>query len=212
MTSAAAGITRWLERLEALHLGAKVLAVSTLFVAIAVTDAVTGLDLTLRALYLLPVGATAWLLGRGAGFVVSALSVCVSAYYDVAFGLARTQGAFVFSDAAVRLAVYLAAAVLLAQMHAVQARLRELAQTDPLTGLYNRRGFRRIAEREIERSKRTRSSLTLVHLDLDGFKALNDRLGHAEGDDVLVAVGHSLKASRAIDVASRLGRSARTRR
>jgi diguanylate cyclase (GGDEF)-like protein len=97
-------------------------------------------------------------------------------------------------------------------MHAVQARLRELAQTDPLTGLYNRRGFRRIAEREIERSKRTRSSLTLVHLDLDGFKALNDRLGHAEGDDVLVAVGHSLKASRAIDVASRLGRSARTRR
>jgi diguanylate cyclase (GGDEF)-like protein len=87
----------------------------------------------------------------------------------------------------------------------LQVRLRELAQTDPLTGLYNRRGFRRMAEREIERSKRTGSSLTLVHLDLDGFKELNDRRGHAEGDEVLVAVGRSLKASRAMDVASRLG-------
>ena len=73
-----------------------------------------------------------------------------------------------------------------------------------LPRLYNRRGFRSIAEREIERSKRNGSSLTLVHLDLDGFKHLNDRLGHAEGDDVLVAVGHALKSSRTIDVAARL--------
>ncbi len=129
----------------------------------------------------------------------------MSSYYDVRFGLARTNASFVYSEAVMRLAVYGGAAAVLARLHAVQDRLREAAQTDPLTGLYNRRGFRLLAERDIERSKRTGACLTLVSLDLDGFKALNDTRGHAAGDQVLVVVGRSLQSSRAIDLASRLG-------
>jgi diguanylate cyclase (GGDEF)-like protein len=184
---------------------ARLFSVAVVFVSIAVMDAATGLDLTLRALYLLPVGAAAWLLGLRAGVVVSMLSVGLSSYYDLALGLTRTHATFVYSDTIVRLGVYLAAAAAIAQLHAAQVRLRELSQTDPLTGLYNRRGFQHIADREIERAKRNGSALTIAYLDLDGFKALNDRLGHAEGDDVLVAVGYTLKSGRAADVAARLG-------
>lgn len=61
-------VVRWLEWLEAMQVWARALALSTLFVAKVVADAATGLDFTLRALYLLPVGAAAWLLGRRAGF------------------------------------------------------------------------------------------------------------------------------------------------
>lgn len=198
-------IGRWFHRLDDLGARAKALALAALFVVIVAADAVTGQDLTLRALYLLPVGAAAWLLGIRAGFVVALLSVGVSSYFDVVLGLERTHSPFVYVDAGVRLVVYLAAAAILVRLREVQTRLGELAETDPLTGLYNRRGFGRIAEREIGRARRTRSSLTVVHFDLDGFKAVNDTLGHAEGDDVLVAVGHTLRFSRALDVAARLG-------
>ena len=195
----------WLRRIEALDTRARALAVLALFAVMVTVDGLTGLDLTLRALYLLPVAAAAWLLHWRAGALVAILSVAASTSFDVALGLGATHAGFVYSDTAVRLVVYLAAAYVLAQLRAAQSRLAELAETDPLTGLYNRRGLRLVADHEIERSRRAGASLTLAHLDLDGFKALNDTRGHAEGDEVLRTVGQVLKSSRRSDVAARLG-------
>jgi diguanylate cyclase (GGDEF)-like protein len=85
-------------------------------------------------------------------------------------------------------------------------RLQYESLHDPLTGLYNRRGFDAQLIHAVSRAQRYRWTFALVVLDLDGFKAINDRLGHQHGDAVLRAVGERLRIGlRAGDVAARLG-------
>ena len=84
--------------------------------------------------------------------------------------------------------------------------MREFALRDPLTGIANRRSLQVRAEYEITRHTRARSSFVVVMLDLDGFKRLNDRFGHAAGDDLLRDVAQALhRALRAPDTVARFG-------
>jgi two-component system cell cycle response regulator len=86
------------------------------------------------------------------------------------------------------------------------ARLADAARTDVLTGLLNRRGFEEAFDVELERAKRTGRSLSLIVGDVDSFKALNDRYGHAAGDHVLERLAGVLdSSSRRIDTAARVG-------
>ncbi len=87
-----------------------------------------------------------------------------------------------------------------------QSELEELARTDALTGLANRRHFMEALAREVERARRYGHSLSLVLIDLDRFKDVNDTHGHAAGDDVLRATAAILReVSRDVDVAARIG-------
>jgi diguanylate cyclase (GGDEF)-like protein len=87
-----------------------------------------------------------------------------------------------------------------------QAELAKLAREDPLTGLANRRYFDEAMQREIARCRRTGSGFALVTLDLDGFKRVNDRLGHAAGDRMLLEVSERLHGFiRRTDLAARMG-------
>jgi diguanylate cyclase (GGDEF)-like protein len=84
--------------------------------------------------------------------------------------------------------------------------LGDFALSDPLTHIANRRGLLVWADYEIARHTRARHSFALVMLDLDGFKLLNDRFGHAAGDDLLRDVATALKRSmRAQDTVARIG-------
>lgn len=84
--------------------------------------------------------------------------------------------------------------------------LRDVALSDPLTGIANRRVLLSRADYEIARHRRAQQSFALVMLDLDGFKLLNDRFGHAAGDEVLCDVAVALtEAMRAQDTVARLG-------
>jgi diguanylate cyclase (GGDEF)-like protein len=83
---------------------------------------------------------------------------------------------------------------------------RKLATTDALTALLNRRAFRTSMENELARAARWRLPLSLLLLDIDHFKAINDGFGHATGDEVLTAIGSTLqKQLRSLDVAARWG-------
>ncbi len=96
-------------------------------------------------------------------------------------------------------------AALLHQAHTRQS-LAEAALSDPLTGLANRRAFNKFFDEELARSRRYQQSFALLVLDLQGFKAINDRLGHAFGDEALVRVAQALqKTSRKSDGLFRLG-------
>jgi diguanylate cyclase (GGDEF)-like protein/PAS domain S-box-containing protein len=88
-----------------------------------------------------------------------------------------------------------------------QKRIEELATTDPLTKLYNRRYFNTIFEQEIRRMKREGKSLTFMMLDLDKFKQYNDIYGHLSGDEVLITTARKLKevCQRSTDQIFRLG-------
>ena len=83
---------------------------------------------------------------------------------------------------------------------------RALALVDPLTGLYNRRFAERHLKAEMSRARRKGIPLTLVLIDLDNFKKINDRYGHSTGDLILMGFARRLsKALRESDVAARLG-------
>lgn len=87
-----------------------------------------------------------------------------------------------------------------------ERELARLARSDPLTGLANRRHFMDALDREIERSARYGRPLSLVLLDLDHFKKVNDTHGHAAGDDVLRQASRALQGvCRDVDLAARLG-------
>jgi diguanylate cyclase (GGDEF)-like protein len=84
--------------------------------------------------------------------------------------------------------------------------LRHDASHDPLTGLLNRRSYERALSEAAARLRRYGLPFALVLIDLDNFKVVNDRFGHAAGDEVLRTIGQELRAVlRAGDVAARLG-------
>jgi diguanylate cyclase (GGDEF)-like protein len=86
------------------------------------------------------------------------------------------------------------------------SELEERADVDPLLDVFNRRGFERELKRSIAFVARYGTEAALVYIDLDGFKAVNDRHGHRAGDAVLKAVARQLSSKvRASDVVARLG-------
>ena len=85
-------------------------------------------------------------------------------------------------------------------------QVQRMAETDALTGVANRRAFEAALEREVARALRYGEELTLVMLDIDHFKSLNDTYGHQAGDEVLRRVGAAIRlACRESDTASRYG-------
>ena len=88
----------------------------------------------------------------------------------------------------------------------LMAQLEALSETDLLTGALNRRGFMKLAAREFERMRRAGRKLAVVMLDLDHFKAVNDRFGHAAGDLVLAMAAEECRRQiRDVDLLGRIG-------
>ncbi len=84
--------------------------------------------------------------------------------------------------------------------------LKELAATDPLTGLYNRREYEMLFKHEIERVRRMKTPLSLCIIDLDHFKKVNDTYGHGVGDEVLRRTAELLRKNlRAVEIIGRFG-------
>lgn len=95
------------------------------------------------------------------------------------------------------------AAIQNARLH---AKVQKMAITDPLTGLYNRRGFYELGRREIERLRRFGHPLSAILLDIDDFKHINDTYGHGTGDQVLKALADRLNNNiRGVDILGRFG-------
>jgi diguanylate cyclase (GGDEF)-like protein len=92
------------------------------------------------------------------------------------------------------------------EINALQSQLNEQANRDPLTGLYNRRYLDDTLARELARCKREGQPLSLMLIDIDHFKRVNDTYGHPAGDEVLKAMAFMLDArARSADVACRYG-------
>ncbi|CAN5354725.1 hypothetical protein BH18ACT12_BH18ACT12_17990 [soil metagenome] len=88
----------------------------------------------------------------------------------------------------------------------IRARLEHQAQTDPLTGLYNHRAFHERLRRALANASRAHDSVSVLMLDIDDFKRVNDVYGHGSGDEILRSLSQTLKdAVRASDVVYRLG-------
>jgi len=92
------------------------------------------------------------------------------------------------------------------ERHRLLSALRSLSLIDDLTGLYNRRGFLDLGGQYIKLARRSHRGITLVYLDLDRFKTINDSLGHHVGDRALLRVADVLRATfRRSDIIARMG-------
>ncbi len=88
----------------------------------------------------------------------------------------------------------------------LEEQLQTAALTDELTGLYNRRGFFTLAEQQCKLTDRTKRGMSLLYLDLDNMKQINDRLGHKRGDEALMDTANILKNTfRKSDIIGRIG-------
>lgn len=160
----------------------------------------------LADLFLIPVLGVGWLARSpwwafALAFMAAPISVCVDAHVQAGLPLLEALPAI-----AVRLLVYLVLVGVLDAMRRAQAERDAEARVDHLTGIANARAFHEAAEAEIERSHRGGHLISLLYLDLDDFKAINDDLGHAEGNRVLHQVGSLLhRAVRRSDTPARVG-------
>lgn len=169
-------------------------------------DVLTGYELSFSIFYAIPVAVAAWYTGKRLGLVVALISAVSWFSADVATGHTYSHPAIPYWNASVRLGYFLIIAYLLRRVRLSLERQEQLAQQDGLTGLLNARAFKSGSRAVFDLAARHRRPLTLAYLDLDGFKGVNDSLGHDAGDRVLREVGAVLAATlRGSDFGGRLG-------
>jgi diguanylate cyclase (GGDEF)-like protein len=171
---------------------------------IAVADWATGPELSFSVLYLGAVVAVTWLGTRRHGMLVAVLAAAASLLAAVVAD--GTIAVATLWNATTQLLVLLLAATAIGSLRHAVVEQRRMAMVDPLTGAMNRRAFELVAERERLRAGRDGSPLTLAYFDLDHFKQINDRLGHAAGDRILQEFTTAAEETiRGTDLLARIG-------
>ncbi len=160
-------------------------------------------------LYLLPVIAAALTLGKLATTAV--VFLVAGCYLLLALvGEPGALGPALAAEAAGVLAPFVLVAfstsLLAENIHLAKARIKALSDRDELTGLYNMRAFRRLAEREHDRASRSGARFGLLMVDIEHLKAINDTYGHEAGNRAVRLVGDALqRLTRTTDVVARFG-------
>jgi diguanylate cyclase (GGDEF)-like protein len=159
----------------------------------------------IAVLFLVPISFATWFLSPLVGWLLVAAATAVLLLFDLAHANALPPH-FFYWDAVVNLGMFAFFAFIFTEVRALYLRERELSLHDPLTGLLNRRAFTNALALETLRMQRHRLPTTVAFIDLDDFKHVNDRFGHAGGDTLLKALATAMKSSvRATDFVARLG-------
>jgi diguanylate cyclase (GGDEF)-like protein len=187
---------------RALVTGAGILLVGL----VAVLDCLTPWEVSLAILYLIPITLVVWGAGKWPGVLVSCASSVASLLIDVLSSPPYPHPAIPYWNSVVRLGFFLISALMLSSLKRALDREKELASTDPLTGIANARSYYERAFAEISRAKRYHRPFSVAYLDLDDFKVVNDRFGHGRGDWLLRRVAETIRAQlRRTDLLARLG-------
>lgn len=175
-------------------------------VVIAGVDYITGIELRVFALYFAPISFIAWHRGRSAALILAGLSAAAWVWSNQLAGRQYTAGFIWVANTVVQGMAFALVGHLIATLRAALMREQGLSRTDSLTSLLNTRAFYEEADRFLALCRRNGRPITVAYLDLDGFKAVNDSLGHQAGDAVLCRVAELLRASiRPSDLCARLG-------
>jgi diguanylate cyclase (GGDEF)-like protein len=166
----------------------------------------TDAELAFASLAMLPVLIIAWLGGRWPGLSMALLAAAMWSAADIHAERQFSAPWIPWLNGMVRFLTYGLVVLLTAQVRLQYARERQHATRDPLTGLLNRRAFLVAGDTEVERARRYEGPFTVIFMDLDCFKVLNDTKGHAMGDEALQATATALVgATRNTDLVARMG-------
>jgi diguanylate cyclase (GGDEF)-like protein len=173
---------------------------------IGIADFLTGPTITFALIYLLPVSAIAWLSTRSAMLLAAVLTIVIWITVDFISGRFPPSLLTYTWNFSSRLIVLETITILLSELKRALLDARELAHRDPLTDALNSRMFLDLAEHEVLSSARSGTPLTMVYLDVDNFKTINDTFGHNTGDTLLVTIVQTIRLhARKSDLVGRLG-------
>jgi len=170
-----------------------------------VGDYLSGPYLVFATFFLIPVAVVAWFCGRRLALVIAALaSAC--GVVSTALDPQSVAPAVYLANGFLRFVMYAIVAVVVAAQRDAVETIHDLAATDPLTGLLNRRAFYEEARRELYRAQREGRPLALAYIDVDELKARNDTYGHEAGDAMIVEFASAARRTfRASDLVARVG-------
>ena len=184
-----------------------VLAIGLVLIAlIGILDVVTGYELSFSLFYLIPIGLIAWIAGRRMGIAAAVVGALVWLLADIQARQPVSQGLTVVWNALIRLGFFLVVTLLLAEVKNLLEREKILSRTDFVSGAVSAGQFHALLQLEIDRFVRYGHPFSVAYVDIDDFKALNDKFGHTQGDQILRSVVAELKGGlRKTDVVARLG-------
>ena len=173
---------------------------------IGTVDYVTGREISLSIFYLFPVSLITWSIDKRSGIVISVFSAIAWLGADFMSGHTYSHSIIPFWNMLVRLCFFLIVVFLISTVKHLLKESETLAKTDFLTGVSNARYFFELANTEINRSGRFNHPFTLIYVDIDDFKLINDRHGHNTGDELLRTIASIFRSNlRRIDLVARLG-------
>lgn len=193
----------WFESLP----GPLVLAAALfLMVGVAWGDFITGPDISFRLFYLLPVFLVTWRLGRLPGMLIATLNaVDWILIREESFNTSGHPALPVW-NMTIEIGFFFVVVLLIDTIRRGWRNAERIAQVDHLTGAANRRHFRARLDAVVADCRNNRHAFSLVYMDLDNFKAVNDSYGHTAGDHVLRCTVAEIQAElRLQDMVARLG-------
>lgn len=169
-------------------------------------DYLTGEEISLSIFYLIPIFLVTWGAGKWPGFSISIASATTWLIADLRTGHTYSHFVIPYWNSIVRLGFFFTVTFILSKLKYVLEKEKDSARRDSLTGIANARYFMELANSEMNRSRRYEKPFTIAYIDIDNFKAVNDRFGHSAGDTLLRLIATTVKNNiRTIDIVARLG-------
>lgn len=187
------------KRLPRGHL--RLLIIATVM-SIGYADHRLGYQFGFSIFFLLPIIIATRNLGKGHGLFMSVLCAAFWAGMDVVHGVEYMSQLVFYWNSFIRLTLF----VITVMIFDGWEKEKETARTDTLTQISNRLAFNEFGEMEIRRCRRYGHPFSIIYMDVDNFKVINDRFGHRSGDRLLVLLAEALRANfRETDLVARLG-------
>jgi diguanylate cyclase (GGDEF)-like protein len=173
---------------------------------LGIVDYLTGNEITFSLFYLAPVVLVTWAVNQKAGYAASILSALTLQVAEITAAQTSSRPIVYVWNTLFRTVFYMIVTYLMAELHKARREEQLAARTDFVSGAANARYFNELLQMEINRIRRYPHPITMVYLDIDNFKMVNDLFGHPIGDEVLRSIASELKSQlRKTDIIARLG-------
>jgi diguanylate cyclase (GGDEF)-like protein len=173
---------------------------------LGVIDTLTGNEITFSLFYLAPIVLVTWTVNQEMGLLMSLLGALTLLGAEIASGQSYSSPTIYVWNTLIRAVFYLFVTYLVAELRKARREEQLAARTDFVSGAANARHFHELLQAEINRIQRYPHPITVVYIDIDNFKLVNDLFGHKIGDEVLRSIALELKAQlRRTDIVARVG-------